>query len=75
MKYKVLETCHAGGRMCRKGQVVEFKDAVDNKYLEKVSNFVKVTKKKEGQALRDLSKKTKSTTGMSAKRKIKQEDE
>ena len=77
MKYEVLTTCHVGGRMCRKGKngevnVVEFKDAIDSPYLKKVSNFVKVTKPvKKGQALRDLGKQPKLTTGMAAKRKDK----
>lgn len=65
-KYKVLETCHAGGRMCRKGAVIEFKDKVNNKYLEQVNDNDIIILKKEGQPLSSLNKKPRITTGMAA---------
>ena len=73
MKYKVLKTCHAGGRMCREGAIVDFKEKIDNKYLELVvekkgAKKEKEEPKKEGQSLGDLGKRQKMTTGMSAKR-------
>jgi hypothetical protein len=69
MKYKVLKTCHAGGRMCREGTIVEFKTEVDNKYLEPVAKKTPVPPKREGQTLKDLGKREEPTTGMAAKRR------
>lgn len=74
MKYLVLKTCHAGGRMCREGQIVDVdlgKDAkgkkIVNKYLEPYKGK-KVEKKAEGQSLSDLAPKGKIDTGMAAKK-------
>lgn len=75
MKYKVLETCHTGGRFCRKGTIVEFPEEVVNEYLEPITEKqIKEEKEKEvkvkpKQALKDLGKKEEITTGMAAKRK------
>ena len=77
-KYEVLVTCHAGGRMCRKGEngvvnIVELDKEIDSPYLKKLSNFAKVTKPiKQGKALKSLGKKPEITTGMAAKRKTKE---
>lgn len=70
MKYEVLETCHAGGRYCTKGEIVEFKEEVTNKYLKPVGKAAPVKEKKSGQALKDLQNKPEIKTGMAAKKKV-----
>lgn len=66
-KYKVLTTCHVGGRRCREGEVVEFNDPIKNKYLEPTDvEKTKINKRPDEAPLSSLSKKTKITTGMAA---------
>lgn len=69
MKYEVLRTCHTGGRMCRKGMIVEFKDEIVNEHLKPLSKNTVVPEKKTGETLKGLGKKPELTTGMAAKRK------
>lgn len=69
MKYEVLETCLAGKRMCRKGEIVEFGCEVKNKYLKPVEESVKITKpvKNDDQkAFSSIGGKPKLNTGMAA---------
>ncbi len=78
MKYKVINTCHAGGRVCREGEIVDVdlgKDdkgkAITNRHLEPVKAETKVTKS-EGpkETLATLGKKpAKVKTGMAAEKK------
>ena len=72
MKYKVLKTCHAGGRKCIEGTVVEM-DKIDNKYLELIKAPKKEAKKDDapkgqGQTLASLAPKNDLKTGMNAKK-------
>ena len=69
MKYKVLEKCHVGGRMCHKDTIVEFNKKIDNKYLKPVDNKSKVAAKKQGETLGGLHHKPVVTGGMAAKSK------
>ncbi len=74
MKYKVLKKCHAGGRICREGEIVSFQDAVDNKYLEAVSVKTPVAKKEktpDQKPLSSLAQKPAPKTGMAATGKKK----
>lgn len=78
MKYKVLETCHAGGRMCRKGAIIESTTEIKNKYLEEVADGGQDAPKKEKnpdqKPLSSLGNKPEIKTGMAAKKKKEKED-